>query len=395
MKHSFSRRIALLAALVIALLSGAAIAQPPPMAVVSPDVHADRTVTFRLLAPNAKQVTLHGEFDLHSIAMTKDDAGVWSVTVGPVKPNVYGYGFTMDGLNMPDPCNTFVRVGSLAFESQVEVPGDDEAFLAVRNVPHGALHEYWYHSKELNTERRVLVYTPPGYESGAIKEYPVLYLLHGMGDDEGFWTSVGRANFIMDNLLAENKARPALIVMPFGHASRNIMGFRRPGGAAPGAGGPPQEAPGIGAIFGIEMLETDLKENIIPLVEQNYRVSQDRSQRAIAGLSMGGYQALDIGLNNPQMFAYVAGFSSALVGPDFKARVQPALSDAAKANAEYKLLWLSVGGDDGLLSVNQKFEQDLTASGIKHTWEVIPGYAHWWTLWRVNLRDLMPKLFNE
>ncbi len=238
----------------LAILFGAvAMAQPPPMAVVSPDVHPDRTVTFRLLAPNAKHVTVQGEFDLHPVAMAQDSTGVWSVTVGPLKPNVYGYGFTMDGLNMPDPCNTFVRVGSLAYESQVEVPGDEAAFLAIRDVPHGELHVHWYHSKELNTERRVLVYTPPGYESGATKDYPVLYLLHGMGDDEGFWTSVGRANFIMDNLLAEKKARPALIVMPFGHASRNVVGIRRP--ASAGADGPPRDATSIDAIFGVHMLE--------------------------------------------------------------------------------------------------------------------------------------------
>jgi enterochelin esterase family protein len=337
-------------------------------------------------------VSVHGEFDLHSVAMTQDSAGVWSVTVGPLMPNIYGYGFTMDGLNMPDPCNTFVRVGSLAFESQVEVPGEEEAFLAIRNVPHGELHVHWYHSNELDTERRVLVYTPPGYESSAIKDYPVLYLLHGMGDDEGFWTSVGRANFIMDNLLAENKAKPALIVMPFGHASRNIMGLRHPAGAGPGA--PPRDAPSMDTVFGVHMLETDLKENIIPMVEHEYRVSKDRNHRAIAGLSMGGYQALAIGLNNPQLFAYVAGMSSALVGPKFDTVVQPFLSDPEKANREMKLLWLGCGGEDGLLSVNQQFEHTLTAKGIRHEWHETPGYAHWWTLWRVNLRDLMPQLFN-
>jgi enterochelin esterase family protein len=193
-------------------------------------VHSDRTVTFRIPAPNAKQVTVTGEFDLHSVTLTKNDSGVWSVTVGPLKPNIYGYGFSVDGFNVPDPSNTFVRVGSLAFENQVEIPRDEEAYQAIRNVPHGILHAHWYHSKELGVERRVLVYTPPGYESGAIKAYPVLYLLHGMGDDEAFWTSVGRANFIMDNLLADNKAKPALIVMPFGHASRDISRLLVPGG---------------------------------------------------------------------------------------------------------------------------------------------------------------------
>jgi enterochelin esterase family protein len=399
------RLTSMLAAVVFAAIAGAAIAQPPPMAVVSPEVHSDRTVTFRIPAPNAKQVTVSGEFDHHPVVMTRDDSGVWSVTVGPLKPDIYGYGFSVDGFNTPDPSNTFVRVGALAYESQVEVPGPEEDFAAIRNVPHGTLHVHWYHSTELNTERRVLVYTPPGYESGAIRAYPVLYLLHGMGDDEGFWTSVGRANFIMDNLLADGKTKPALIVMPFGHASRNIMGFRRPAsGAPPGAApsaasaaqtGPPRNVPSMGAMFGVEMLETDLKQNIMPMVEREYRVSKDRNQTAIAGLSMGGYQSLAIGLNNPQLFAYVAGFSSALVGPKFDTQVQGFLSDPAKANTDLKLLWLSCGGDDGLLAPNQAFEQTLTADGIHHEWHVVPGYAHWWTLWRVNLRDLLPKLFSD
>jgi enterochelin esterase-like enzyme len=241
--------------------------------------------------------------------------------------------------------------------------------------------------------RRVLVYTPPGYESGAVKQYPVLYLLHGMGDDEAFWTSVGRANFIMDNLLAENKARPALIVMPFGHASRTIP--RIPRGPDRPQGAPPEGQPPIEVIFGIHMLETDLQENIIPLVEREYRVSSDRNQRAIAGLSMGGYQALAIGLNHPQLFAYVAGFSSALVGANFDTVVQPFLSNPEKANRELKLLWLGCGADDRLLAGNQAFEQTLTAKGIRHEWHLTPSYAHWWTLWRVNLRDLMPRLFNN
>ena len=374
-------------------LGGIALAQPPPMSVVSPEVRADRTIVFRLLAPNAKEVSVHGEFSHQPFSMAKDDQGIWSATVGPVEPNVYGYGFTMDGLNMPDPSNTFVRLGSLAFESQVEVPGEAASFLTIRNVPHGALHEHWYYSKDLNTVRRVLVYTPPGYERGAVKQYPVLYLLHGYGDDEAFWTSVGRANFIMDNLLAENKAKPALIVMPFGHASRKVPGITR--GPRPPQGGPPPNMPPINEVFGIHMLETDLEQNIIPLVGREYRASPNPNQRAIAGLSMGGYQALAIGLNHPQLFAYVAGFSSALVGPNFASVAHPLLSDPEKANKEFKLLWLGCGGDDGLLAVNQTFEQTLAAKGIRHEWQVTPGYGHWWTLWRVYLRDLMPRLFNN
>lgn len=371
-------------------LARTAIAQPPAMAVVSPEVDAGRRITFRLLAPNAKEVSVHGEFARAAIPMTKDEKGVWSASVGPVRPDVYGYGFRMDGLNLPDPCNTFVRVGSLAYESQVYVPGEEADFLAAREVPHGALHEHWYFSKRLNATRRVVVYTPPGYDARG-GPYPVLYLLHGMGDDEGFWTSVGRANFVLDNLLAAKKARPALVVMPFGHSSRSIS--RGPGAARPASS--PASGPPSGGMFDVPMLESDLKENIMPLVEREYRAGRDRRMRAIAGLSMGGYQAMAIGLNNLPMFAYVGGFSSALVGPGFETVVQPFLADPEAANRQLKLLWLGCGRDDGLLAANRKFEEALTARGIRHEWTDTPGYAHWWTLWRVYLRDFAQKLFTD
>jgi enterochelin esterase family protein len=226
---------------------------------------------------------------------------------------------------------------------------------------------------------------------------------------------VGRANFIMDNLLAENKTKPALIVMPFGHPSRDIMSGFRPrgaGGPPPGggpsatggppvAGGPPAGGPPAGGarptggIFGDSILETDLKDNVIPMVESEFRVGKDRDHRAIAGLSMGGHQALTIGLENPQLFAYVAGMSSALVGGRFENDVQSFMATPEKANKDLKLLWLGCGTSDGLLAPNQAFEQALTDKGIHHEWHPTPGYAHWWTLWRLNLRDLLPELFNN
>jgi enterochelin esterase family protein len=392
------KRISIAFSLLAALIPVARVgcAQPPPMAVVSPEVTADHKVTFRLPAPNAKDVTVNGDFTHKAIPMVKDDAsGVWSVTVGPLEPNVYAYAFRMDGLNLPDPSNTFVRVGAMAFMSQVDVPGDGAAFLALRDVPHGEVHQLWYHSQALNAERRVLVYTPPGYESGKVKDYPVLYLLHGMGDDEAFWTTVGRAHFIMDNLLAEKKAVAALIVMPTGHSGNGRSGGR--GGRGPGGGGPARggagRAAGGGGMFEVPMLETELKDNIIPLIESQYRVSKDRTRRAIAGLSMGGYQSLAVGLNNLPLFAYVGSFSSAIVGGGMDTVVPSFLADPAKANQQLKLLWMGCGSDDSLLAANKKFEETLTAKGIHHEWTVTEGYAHWWTLWRVYLRDLLPKLF--
>jgi enterochelin esterase family protein len=376
---------------VLMAIASTANAQPPANPIISPEVHADRTVTFRLLAPNAKEVQVGGEFSAKPLSMTKDEKGVWLITTEPLEPNTYGYNFIMDGLTMPDPNNTHVRVGALWFATQVDVPGEKPAFFAAQDVPHGTLHGHWYYSKALKTVRHVNVYTPPRYTASEEKPYPVLYLLHGMGDDEGFWTQVGYANFIMDNLLAEGKAKPALIVMPFGHLTRTVRWFP---GAARGAGIPGGNEYRGGPVFGVEMLEKDLLENVIPLVEREYRVGKESNQRAIAGLSMGGYQALSIGLNNLQRFAYVGAFSSAILNQNLKNDFQSILTDPEKANKEIKLLWIGCGADDKLLSGNRKFEELLSARGINHQWVTTPGSGHVWTLWRVYLRDLLPQLFE-
>jgi enterochelin esterase family protein len=368
-----------------------AVAQPASPAVISPEVHTDRTVTFRLRAPRAERVTVNGDFwGTKSFPMSLDPDftnGVWSVTTPQLEPDIYAYVFNMDGATLVDPVNTFVRVGAWAYMSQVYVPGERADFLAVRNVPHGTVHEHWYHNQELNTERRALVYTPPGYSSS--KTYPVLYLLHGASDDEAFWTSVGRANFIMDNLLAESKTKPALIVMPFGHASRTPP--RRGGGP----GGTNAPAAGLrGSLFNMSMLENDLKQNLIPLVERTYRVGKKPTQRAIAGLSMGGSQSLVIGLNNPDLFAYVGAFSSALRG-NVETNFTALLADPKKSNKNYKLIWIGCGERDGLLAGNTNFVALLKNKGINHEWTASPGYAHEWTLWRRYLHEVLQKFFKD
>jgi enterochelin esterase family protein len=351
-----------------------AVTAPATAQVASPDVSPDRKVTFRLRAPNAKDVKVDGDWTKKPVAMAKDDKGVWSFTSQPLEPNLYGYFFIVDGANIADPSNTFMRVGTKNIKSQVEVPGDRAEFLAVRNVPHGALHDHWYYADALKATRRVVVYTPPGYDPAAAKTYPVLYLLHGSGDDETYWTQVGRANFIMDNLLAAGKVKPALIVMPFGHPSREA-------GAGKGKGG-----------GGPAFMEKDLMENVIPLVEKEYRVTKDADHRAIAGLSMGGNQALTIGLNNLSRFAYIAGFSSG-GGAGKATTFKSLLADPDKANKQIKLLWIGCGQEDGLFASNQSFEKLLTANNIRHEWAATPEYGHVWTLWRLYLRDLLPKLF--
>jgi enterochelin esterase family protein len=340
-------------------------------------VGPDRKVTFYLRAPNAKEVKVDGDWTKKPVAMSKDDKGIWSLTTQPLEPNLYGYFFVVDGTNIPDPANTSMRVGSKNIKSQLDVPGEKANYLAVRNVPHGALHEHWYFAPALSATRRIVVYTPPGYDAAAAKTYPVLYLLHGSGDDETYWSRVGRANFIMDNLLAEAKAKPALIVMPFGHVSRDAGAGRTKGGG------------------GVAFMEKDLLENVVPLVEKEYRTAKDANHRAIAGLSMGGNQALTIGLNNVSRFAYIAGFSSGGMGANAANTFSKLLAEPDKANREIKLLWIGCGEDDSLFGGNQGFSKLLTTRNIKHDWEATPNYGHVWTLWRVYLRDLLPKLFKE
>lgn len=361
--------IGLLVALSVVLGPRPAAAQLAP-----PVPTAERRITFRLRMPNAKDVKVDGDWTKKPVPMTKDDKGIWSFTTEPLEPDLYGYFFVVDGDNIADPSNTFMRVGTKNIKSQIEVPGAKAQFLTIQNVPHGALHEHWYFAPKLKTTRRIFVYTPPGYD--ASKTYPVLYLLHGSGDDEAYWTQVGRVNFIMDNLLAAKKAKPALIVMPFGHVSREAGAGRAKGGGGPG------------------FMENDLFENVIPLVEKEYRVGKDAKDRAIAGLSMGGGQALTIGLNNPARFAYVGGFSSGGLGGKSEKTFAALLADPEKSNKQFKLLWIGCGAEDSLFAGNQNFEKLLTSRNIHHEWHPTPAYGHIWRLWRVYLHDLLPKLFN-
>jgi enterochelin esterase-like enzyme len=358
------------------LIAEAAWVQPAAAQTTSPVVGSDRKVTFHFKAPNAKDVKVLGDWDNKRVAMTKDDKGVWSHTTDSLEPNLYGYTFIVDGTDIPDPANPSVRVGIREIESQLFVPGEKSDYLAIRNIPHGALHEHYYFAPALDKLRRIVVYTPPGYDATAAKTYPVLYLLHGSGDDETYWTQAGRANIILDNLLVAGKAKPMLIVMPFGHASREKN--------EKGKGG------------GTSFMEKDLLENVLPLVEKEYRVAKDANHRAIAGLSMGGNQALTIGLNHLPMFAYIGGFSAGMgKGASAEKTFASLLAEPDKSNRQIKLLWIGCGEKDGLLAANQNFSKLLTSKSIHHEWEATPNYGHVWPLWRVYLRDLLPKLFKD
>ncbi|MEI6862338.1 MAG: alpha/beta hydrolase-fold protein [Verrucomicrobiota bacterium] len=363
----------------------------------SPEVAADFRVTFRLAAPGAQAVNLLGDFTGDTIPMTKGDNGVWSFTTDALKPGYYSYWFSVDGSLTPDPANTHVRPASGVYKSMVDVPGPGTEWMDFRDVPHGTLHEHQYLNKENGTARRVVIYTPPGYERSTAS-YPVLYLLHGRDDYERGWTQTGRAHLIMDNLLAEGKTVPAIIVMPFIHDTTGAAG-QQPSiralqstlGIAPAArgGGAARGGAPAGATGG-SYLERDILGNIQPLVESTYRVKTDKANRALFGYSMGGSSALTIGLSHPELYAYVGGFSF-----PFGVQNSPAFASADKTNQDYKLIWLGSGtADNQGWQSSLNFHNQLTTLGIRHEWTASEGYHHDYQIWRIYLREVLPKLFK-
>src|SRR5688572_829526 len=325
---------------------------------VSPEVHADRRVTFRLFAPKASEVLLMGspgilEVIKKPMPLQKDEKGVWSLTVGPLPAGFYTYGYAIDGgLRMPDPSNPNLEVRRWGPTSLFIVPGAEKAVIEERNVPHGTVHVNFYDSPNLKTSRMVYVYTPPGYESGRQK-YPVLYLLHGNGQIEASWTWTGRANVILDNLLADGKIKPMMVVMPYGHVPREIK---------PASGPPTSAGPGADGMA----IEKELLTAVKPMVESKYRVLTDRNNRAIAGLSMGAAQSLSIGLHNLDQFAYIAAFS----GGGNRAEWEKA--DAALLN-KLKVLWLGCGTEDFAYNGMKAMDDLLTKKNVRHVWNPSGG----------------------
>ena len=341
---------------------------------VSPDVQADGHVTFRLRAPNATSVALHGEWTADTIPMAKDESGVWSATVGPLPREVYAYSFTVDGVGIADPQNSQVKLAAHgAAQSLVAIPGDPPRLHDPRDVPHGTIQENWYYSKPLNHElRHFYVYAPPGYDARSAAGYPVLFLLHGAGNSETNWESIGRANFIIDNLLAEKQVKPMLLVMPFGHAV-------------------PQNGPDQArnnALF-----EEDLMTSILPALETNYRVASGARNHAIAGLSMGGMQALAIGLHNPDRFAWI-GVYSPIMESDFDTRYTEQLAAADTLNKKLALLWIGCGTEDNLFRGAKALDETLNQRGVKHEFHPSEGGRHTWVLWREYLERMAPVLFR-
>jgi enterochelin esterase-like enzyme len=367
--------------------------QPTPNdTLVSPEVLSDRRVTFRLYAPKASAVTLRGDWMDTSAPVTleKDQQGVWSATLGPLTPDFYSYSFAVDDVRTLDPKNATIKQGVTSVENMFFVAGEEAAFQDNKKVPHGDIRKVWYPSSTPEGQRRMHIYTPPGYDSGTAK-YPVLYLLHGGGDEDSGWSTIGRAGFIMDNLLADKKATPMIVIMPNGS-------FPRPAGlppTTPGAPPPPQVV--AATIAAQERFTTELMMHVIPYVEKNYRVLADRDNRAIAGLSMGGGQTLAVAATNPDQFAYVAVWSAG-VNPQmtaaFEKRAAAFLDSADRINKQLKLFALSVGDKDFALPGTKNLSQVLDKRGIKHKLHVSGG-GHTWINWRRYLHDYAQVLFRQ
>src|SRR5688572_28693324 len=377
-------------------------------AVVSPEVSADRRVTFRVSAPQAQAVRLNAS-DIPNLgqaaALVKAENGVWSTTVGPIDPGAYRYTFTVDGVATIDPRSPSTSESNANVWSMVYVPGSD--FMDTKDVPHGAVAEVPYYSTALKAWRRLHVYTPPGYETNNSK-YPVFYLLHGAGDSDDSWTTVGRANFILDNLIAAKNAKPMVVVMTAGHTPVTQGGSGRGGG---GGGG--------GFLSATDDFARDFVMDVMPLVEKRYRVLTDRAHTAIAGLSMGGSQSLNIAIPNLQRFAYIGVYSSGLIGeaggggrggrgapaaqtpptptpapnPNSWENRNLATLDNAGLKKGLKLFWFSTGKDDFLIETTRSTVEMFKKHGFNVVYEEGAG-GHTWINWRKYLNVFAPQLFQ-
>jgi enterochelin esterase family protein len=352
--------------------------------VVSPEVHADHSVSFRLYAPNAQAVLLSLE-SYPTTALQKDAAGIWTVTLPPLESDFYGYGFVIDGLGFSDPSNPNTRPNLIWPSSFLRVPGPATLSWEVNDVPRGEIHHHIYRSAVGGVDRDYWVYTPPGYRRADASRYPTLYLLHGFSDDARAWTAVGRINIIADNLIAWHQARPMVIVMPWGYGSDKIIGIGRQGGGDMHAGGDHPVAENT------RLFQRTLLEEMMPQVEREYGVSPDRGDRAIAGFSMGGGQALQIGLNHADRFGWVGAFSAGGLTTDIPGMFPEARAQAAQYPLD--LLWIACGRDDSLYPASEQLRQYFTSQGIHHVDVTTPG-AHAWQVWRRNVTEFLPLLFQ-
>jgi enterochelin esterase-like enzyme len=356
----------------------------PAAAVTSPEVHPDKKVTFRIYAPKASEVTLRGDWmeGAGALKLEKDEKGVWSATAGPLRPDYYSYSFTVDGVKTLDPRNATIKQGVASLDNMFFLSGPEADFQDNKPVPHGEIRQVWYQSGTLGQQRRMHVYTPPGYDQASDK-YPVFYLLHGGGDEDSGWSTIGRAGFILDNLIAAKKARPMLVVMPNGS-------LPRPAAASPGAKLDPKEMASLQDRF-----TNELMKEVIPFVEKHYRVRTGPENRAIAGLSMGGGQTTRVLTTHPDQFGHVAIWSAGGGDPAaFERQNEAFLKDANRVNKTVRVLEITVGDKDFALNGSKALSELFTKHGIKHELKITGG-GHTWINWRQYLNDLAPRLFQD
>ena len=372
--------------LVVLLSTSHVVAQPRgerPLAFVSPEVSRERKITFRLHAAKAVAVRLVSSDlpggDFPGVEMNKGENGVWEASVGPVPGGAYRYTFIVDGVAVVDPRNTATSESNSNLWSLATVPGDERFDL--QDVPHGAVAQVRYHSKSLDRFRRLHVYTPPGYERGT-EPLPVLYLLHGAMDCDASWSTVGQAGLILDNLIAAGKAKPMIVVMPMGHT------------------GPFSFGPGGNLDKQMDQFVQDFQQDIRPLIEQRYRVSTERQDRAVAGLSMGGAQTLSIALADLDQYSHIGVFSSGVFGIDrgstaeaWEKKYEKWLGDAEAKNG-LRLVWFATGKDDFLVGTTRATVDLLKKKGFEPTYRETDG-GHTWLKWRDYLNEFAPLLFRE
>lgn len=380
---------------------------PATPAVVSPQVNADRTVTVRLMAPKATEVTVTGELlnGATPKVMTKGADGSWTATLGPLPPDVYTYIFNVDGVPGPDPRNPWTKpVSSTGLASQVQVPGDGLQYYDAKPVPHGLIQILTYESKATNATRQAWVYTPPDYTRTNTK-YPVLYLLHGGGDLDPGWVVTGRANLIMDNLIAEKKAKPMLVVMPLARgggslglgpagmvpgmaAAGNVVpgAGRAAGGGAAGAPAPPP-APAVMGPFA-----QDFVGDLLPAIEKTFRVSARPEDRAMGGLSAGAAATINTAFSRPDLFRSIIIMSGG-GGQNVEASYPKFFGNGAAAAKQMKVIWLAAGDEDFALAGTKALDEALTKNGIKHAFKTTAG-RHEWRLWRPHLNEFAQLLFQ-
>lgn len=340
-----------------------------PAPVVSPEIHADGSVTFRCKAPQAKEVKVSGQFGPDAV-MSKGGDGTWSVTVSGVPGGVFEYRFVVDGLAVMDGQNPVIKPQRWPNTSILHVPSTPPAAWDLQEIPHGVLHEHTYKSGALGTWRRIVVYTPPGKSAEPL---PVLYLSHGFSDNEASWSVHGKAHWILDSLIHAKKAVPMIVVMPDAHALPPGPGYRDDYSRA-----------------NTEAFSRELISDIIPLVESSCNVAAKPDSRAFAGLSMGGHHALSLALNHTDTFAWIGAFSAA---PPPQEMIDGALNQPDKVNAAHKLFWIGCGTKDFLYQRNNEFTALLKEKGIRFEYAQTEG-DHSWPVWRGYLIELAPRLFR-